>query len=285
MDNPKKRYSIGEMSVVTGVSISTLRYYDKEKILTPAVRNEKSGYRYYSAKQLDLLHCIKFLQSFGFTLEDIRTFLDNHDYDWMEKTMEDNVVKLKKEIEDLQKQVKSIEALVQRMRQGRLMQNELDDRRDGHPIEITTLKKTWVLSTRKRSKLDADVFFLDRCMELQRLRNENNLFTAGPYIAVFHDGYEKQFNKQEGDLEVCVPVFKEEGQQCRYLREFGGELAVGTVHVGSYRTMRKTYDYLVDWINNHGYEIIGPSYEYYYMDVSTESDEAEFITKIYFPVK
>ena len=77
------------MSVVTGVSISTLRYYDKEKILTPAVRNEKSGYRYYSAKQLDLLHCIKFLQSFGFTLEDIRAFLDNHDYDWMEKTMED----------------------------------------------------------------------------------------------------------------------------------------------------------------------------------------------------
>lgn len=49
MDNPKKRYSIGEMSVVTGVSIFTLRYYDKEKILTPAVRNEKSGYRYYSA--------------------------------------------------------------------------------------------------------------------------------------------------------------------------------------------------------------------------------------------
>ena len=87
MDNLKKRYSIGEMSVVTGVSISTLRYYDKEKILTPAVRNEKSGYRYYSAKQLDLLHCIKFLQSFGFTLEDIRAFLDNHDYDWMEKTM------------------------------------------------------------------------------------------------------------------------------------------------------------------------------------------------------
>lgn len=39
MDNPKKRYSIGEMSVVTGFSISTLRYYDKEKILTPAVRN------------------------------------------------------------------------------------------------------------------------------------------------------------------------------------------------------------------------------------------------------
>lgn len=29
------------MSVVTGVSISTLRYYDKEKILTPAMRNEK----------------------------------------------------------------------------------------------------------------------------------------------------------------------------------------------------------------------------------------------------
>ena len=29
------------MSVVTGVSISTLRYYDKERILTMVMRNEK----------------------------------------------------------------------------------------------------------------------------------------------------------------------------------------------------------------------------------------------------
>ena len=44
---------IGEMAKLCGVSIETLRYYDKENILTPDRVDEKSGYRYYSNESVE----------------------------------------------------------------------------------------------------------------------------------------------------------------------------------------------------------------------------------------
>lgn len=42
MKGRKKYYSIGELAHITGVSITTLRYYDKEGVLIPEIRNERN---------------------------------------------------------------------------------------------------------------------------------------------------------------------------------------------------------------------------------------------------
>ena len=41
-------YSIGEAAEILGISVQTLRYYDKIKLLEPAYTNPNTGYRYYS---------------------------------------------------------------------------------------------------------------------------------------------------------------------------------------------------------------------------------------------
>ena len=40
-------YSIGEAAEILGISVQTLRYYDKIKLLEPAYINPNTGYRYY----------------------------------------------------------------------------------------------------------------------------------------------------------------------------------------------------------------------------------------------
>ncbi len=57
-----------------------------------------------------------------------------------------------------------------------------------------------------------------------------------------------------------------------------------TVHVGSYMTLKSTYDAMIAYIEANGYEINGNSWEEY-IDDPMEVAEAERRTNIYFPVK
>lgn len=67
-------YSIGEAAAFTGVSIRTLRYYDKIGLLKPAEVSE-SGYRYYTQKELAELQVILFYRELEFSLEEIKHLL------------------------------------------------------------------------------------------------------------------------------------------------------------------------------------------------------------------
>src|SRR5262249_55542504 len=64
-------FRIGEISKIAQVPGSLLRYYDQIGLLKPAHIDQWTGYRYYSAKQLQRLHRILALKELGLTLEQI----------------------------------------------------------------------------------------------------------------------------------------------------------------------------------------------------------------------
>lgn len=68
-------YSIGAFSRLCGVSIFTLRFWNKEKLLVPSNVDEKSGYRYYSAEQIYQTTLIRFMQDAGLKNSDIKEIL------------------------------------------------------------------------------------------------------------------------------------------------------------------------------------------------------------------
>ena len=51
------KYSIRQLSELTGVSARTLRYYDQIDLLRPSETNE-AGYRYYGEDELAILQQI-----------------------------------------------------------------------------------------------------------------------------------------------------------------------------------------------------------------------------------
>ncbi len=70
--------TIGEVAKKMGVTVRTLQYYDKEKLLSPSAESE-GGRRLYTDKDLIILHQIMSLKSLGFSLDDIKqrlTFLE-----------------------------------------------------------------------------------------------------------------------------------------------------------------------------------------------------------------
>lgn len=67
-------YTIGKVAALAGVSSDTLRYYEKESLITPASKTG-AGYRLYNDEALRRIRFIKHAQHCGFTLSDIQELL------------------------------------------------------------------------------------------------------------------------------------------------------------------------------------------------------------------
>gem|GEM_PF-3315744 len=63
-------FKIGEVAARSGVSIDTLRYYERMGLL-PQMARIQSGYRVYDPKTIDRIAFIKRAKGFGFTLDEI----------------------------------------------------------------------------------------------------------------------------------------------------------------------------------------------------------------------
>lgn len=67
-------YQIGEMSKRLGVSVDTLRYYEKIGLL-PSVHRKSSGLRLYGKQDISRIKFIKRSQRMGFSLDEIKKLL------------------------------------------------------------------------------------------------------------------------------------------------------------------------------------------------------------------
>jgi DNA-binding transcriptional MerR regulator len=75
--------NVGEVAALAGVTVRTLHHYDRIGLLSPSGRTA-SGYRRYSAADLDRLHQVLVYRELGFPLEEVATLLDDPDADPME---------------------------------------------------------------------------------------------------------------------------------------------------------------------------------------------------------
>ena len=70
---------IGEFAKVCGISVSALRYYDEQGLLSPVYIDRFTGYRYYSERQTEIFRRIAMLKDAGFSLAEIKILLQTSD--------------------------------------------------------------------------------------------------------------------------------------------------------------------------------------------------------------
>lgn len=66
-------YTIGQVSEMFGLPVSTLRYYDKEGLFPDLQRS--SGIRQFQEKELEALRVIECLKKSGLEIKDIKQFM------------------------------------------------------------------------------------------------------------------------------------------------------------------------------------------------------------------
>jgi DNA-binding transcriptional MerR regulator len=67
-------FQIGRVSAQTGLSVDTIRFYEKEGLLERAPRTE-GGFRLFSARDVQRIEFIRRAQKLGFSLPEIRELL------------------------------------------------------------------------------------------------------------------------------------------------------------------------------------------------------------------
>ena len=104
----EKLYSIGQFSKLTTFSIKTLRYYDEEGILKPAVVDPATGYRQYTAAQLDLARALCSLRFLHLPVETLREFASDPSADHRSAIFEHHIQQLEHEVSSLNNRIRTM---------------------------------------------------------------------------------------------------------------------------------------------------------------------------------
>lgn len=263
--------SIGQFSKICSVSVKTLRHYDKLGLLKPAMVDELTSYRYYNEEQLDTMLVINRLKRYGFSLAEIKAFINEKDKGILflalqqrSQALQSNIIRMNLILKELDGIIKNYE------RTGEIM-----DHNSNYTINLTQTKALPILSTRQRMSVeDFGKYYGILFAKIAR----EGITTAGSVLAVYHD---KEFDENNSDIEVGISITDEK----KATRLIEGGLCATTTHTGSYANLTEAYAAVVKWINANGYEIAAPPYEIYRKSHVDNIPVNEWETDIYFPVK
>ncbi|MFC3746963.1 MerR family transcriptional regulator [Paenibacillus sp. GCM10012306] len=105
----KELFTIGEVSKLFQVKISTLRYYDEIGLLKPEYIDKNNNYRYYSTQHFERLSTIKYLRALGLPISDLLDFFDYRDTDKLIEMLErqqTEIANKKRELELVDRKIK-----------------------------------------------------------------------------------------------------------------------------------------------------------------------------------
>ena len=262
-------YKIGMFAAMNHVTVKTLRFYEEQGLLMPALIHSENGYRYYTLSQMAVIHQITALKMAGFTLEEIVRINSGAD---------EEAVLLKKKSELLAK-------ISDLTRQIAIVDGYLSKKKTclSAPVLIKTIPETTV--DFMRTRLESYDGLFDRMPEMGALMEKAGCVCALPeycFTNYLEPGY------KDGDIlvEICESVMeaKQEIGDLRF-KTLPEIQAACIFHKGSYRTFSESYETVLRYIEENGYEIAGEIRESYIDGVWNKDDESEWLSEIQVPVR
>ena len=262
-------YKIGMFAAMNHVTVKTLRFYEKQGLLMPAVINQENGYRYYTLSQMAVLHQITALKMAGFTLEEIAHIHSGADEEAVLRKKKSELIA---KIADLTQQIAVVDGYLSKKKTGL-----------SHPVLIKTIPETTVAAMRVRLESYDSLF--DVMPEMGALMEKAGCECALPEYCF--TGYLEPGYKDEDILvEICEAVTgaKQEigGLYFKTLPEIQ---AACIFHRGSYGTLPESYEAVLRFIEENGYEIAGAIRESYLDGVWNQDDDSGWLTEIQIPVR
>ena len=262
-------YKIGMFAAMNHVTIKALRFYEEQGLLIPALIHPETGYRYYTLSQMAVLHQITALKLAGFTLEEIARIHSGAD--------EEAVL--------LQKKSELVAKIAELTRQIAVVDGYLSKKKTSlsAPVLVKTIPETTVAFMRIR--LESYDCLFDRMPEMGSLMEKAGCSCAFPeycFTGYLEPGY------KDGDIlvEICESVVEAKKETGNLRFKTLPEIQAACVfHKGSYRTFSESYETVLRYIEENGYEIAGEIRESYIDGVWNKNDENEWLSEIQVPVR
>ncbi len=278
-----RKYTIGEVSEITGINKRTLRYYDEKGLIVPFERDEINNYRHYSEQQIVDALMVREMRHRGFSMTEIKNLINSHDLEKVHQVLSDKVRSLEKKISELTDQLKYTQ-ITRDLIDDAIVVCRNNVQPENNQITIDQMPEMTVLFDRRRSGVNANQLFWTRYNDLQMKREEENVTAAGPFSAIFYDHYFNQFFFEEGDFEVYLPIL-ETDRVSNSIRKISPFRRASMTFVGWYADLLATYVELVKQIEQQGFKIAGPAYEEYLVEFSHGVPKDKCVTRVSFPIE
>ncbi len=146
-------HSSGQFARMAGVSVRTIRFYDKQNILKPSYVNH-SGARFYTDSDLARLQQILLLKYLGFSLDDIREMtIGNTDYHLLKNSL--NLQK--KLIQDRIEQMQLVESAIENTVRAIEDEHQIDWSHMLDLIHLTGMEKSFKLQYQNATNISARI--------------------------------------------------------------------------------------------------------------------------------
>jgi len=264
---------IGRFSKMVRLSVKALRHYDEQGLLSPAVVDPSSGYRYYRYSQANRAEAIRILRGLDMPIDQIREVLEADDPELVAKHLEGHREHLEERLERHRRMLSFLERLISR-KEGVMP----------YEVEVKEIPTLHVAAVRKHTSMatvgeDISAAFA----ELWGTIAPKGIMPAGPPFLVMFDVIDEE---TDGDIELCVPVAEPfEGSDGVEGHDVEAVTAATTVHRGPYDQVGPAYHTLTGWVQEHGHEIAGPPREVYLTDPQETPDPADYLTEVVFPIR
>ena len=120
--------------------------------------------------------------------------------------------------------------------------------------------------------------------DLETVLNQNKIKPTGPCLTLYHS------DEPEIDAEVCEPIAEgvslPQNSQVQMRELPGVEEVAAVIHHGPFKTLSESYQAVLKWIEDNGYQINGPCREIY-LQPPTEiggQNDPDTVTEVQFPV-
>jgi len=191
-------YKIGEFSMITGLTVKSLRYYHKESLLIPSEIDLETSYRLYDSAQIIQARKIKILRDCGFSIKEIKEIFNHStDIDDLPYYIEEKINTLIKETKKVNTIKKSLIKETIEMREN-IMKN--------YEVYEKTTDEQLVLSVTYVGKYEDCGNYMGALYKLAKQHSYKeplNLYHEAEY-------------KTDATVEVCLPVKKEIPSKTQY---------------------------------------------------------------------
>jgi len=251
-------FQIGEITKIMGVTRKTLLVFENMGLLTPAVKDEDSGFRYYSADNMTQIRAIRSLQALGLSLKEVRDYYyDTENIDTYLKNLMEMRSALDKSIQTLQ---------VRAAKQGDLT------------VRKTILPRQVCFSRRYECETVAEAANVLRDTYIAAART-GKMSMLGQMFTV---RMSQELTKL--DLLCCIPA--EDSFDGPERVEFAETPALCVYYRGPYEGMAEAMRALVKYVKENNIETTGPFRSIYIEGPPNRGKNADdYITQVAVPVK
>jgi DNA-binding transcriptional MerR regulator len=262
--------SIGDFSLMTHLSIKTLRYYHQVGLLEPAEVDPDTGYRYYGVEQLPTAQIIQRFRDLGMPIDEVKAVLAAPDLDTRNALIATHLGRLEGDLEQTRQAVQSL-------------RNLLEPAHTPISVEHRTLPATQAVGIQEVvDRSDLVVWFHGALGELYATIAVQGLQPSGPSGGLFASDV---FHYERGEVTMFVAISGKMQTVGRVspLVVPAAEVAV-TVHDGSLANLNDTYGALGVYVSKHALGVVGPVREYYLVDARATSDATQWRTELAWPI-